>query len=275
MMMSPVGATSCLVAAARAVESESAGALFHDPYARALAGEDGFAAVRAAAGLGAEQRDAFLAIRTRFIDDFLKEAVFKRGVGQVVLLAAGMDARAFRFDWPAELRWFEVDRAEIFERKEPVLAGLGARARCRRATVVADLEHDWVAPLTAAGFDPARPAVFVVEGLLVYLEPEAVERLMTAVARVACAGSGLVTDVMNREMLTSPYTQPVVERFRAMGCAWRFGTSEPREFFERFGWRVAVNTADEPEVAHGRWTYPRPPELVPGMPRAYFVSGWR
>src|SRR4029450_11462013 len=101
--------------------------------------------------------------------------------------------------------WFEVDRAEIFAHKGPILAKLGARASCDRVTVVADLEHDWVAPLAAAGFDAARPALFVVEGLLVYLEPAAVERLMQGVTGVASPGSGLVADVMNAEMLTSPH----------------------------------------------------------------------
>jgi methyltransferase (TIGR00027 family) len=222
-----------------------------------------------------EMRRAYLTLRTRFIDDLVVRAVSARGLRQVVLLAAGMDARAFRFDWPAELAWFEVDRAEIFGRKEPILAGLGARAGCRRVTVVADLEGEWVAPLVEAGFDAGRPALFVVEGLLVYLERGAVEGLMSGVAGVAGAGSGFVADVMNEEMLTSPYTRVMMERLRALGTAWRFGTSEPRAFFERFGWRVTVNTPDEEGVSHGRWPHPPVPAEVVGVPRVYFVSGWR
>src|SRR3954468_15062015 len=126
--MSPVGSTSCWVAAARAMESESADALFRDPYARRLAGETGMAMVKSAAGellRSADPRNAYLSIRTRFIDDAIVRAVREHGIGEVVMLAAGMDARAFRFDWPAELRWFEVDRAEIFEQKERLLAEMG------------------------------------------------------------------------------------------------------------------------------------------------------
>jgi methyltransferase (TIGR00027 family) len=278
--MSPVGSTSCWVAAARAVESESSDALFSDPYARRLAGETGMAMVKSAAGellRSADPRNAYLSIRTRFIDDAIVGAVRRErgGIAQVVMVAAGMDARAFRFDWPPELRWFEVDRAEIFGQKEAVLAEMGAVARCRRALVQADLEHDWSGPLAEAGFDAARPALFVIEGLLVYLEAAAVEQVMGTVAEVAAAGSGVVADVVNEDMLTSVYTREMMARLAEMGCGWRFGTNDPRGFFERFGWRVTVNTPDEAEVGHGRWPHPSVPEAVAGIPRSYFVSGWR
>ena len=277
--MSPVGSTSCWVAAARALESESPDALFSDRYARTLAGEGGFAMVKSAAGAlwrETDPRNAYLSIRTRFIDDAIERAVRERGVRQVVLVAAGMDARAFRFDWAAELRWFEVDRAEIFERKETLLADMGAVARCRRAVVRADLEHDWTGPLIGAGFERGRPAMFVIEGLLVYLMPAAVERIMATVAELSAAGSGVVADVVNQDMLTSAYTREMMAHLAAMGCAWQFGTNDPRGLLQRFGWcEVTVNRPDEAEVGHGRWPYPNVPESVAGIPRSYFVSGWR
>jgi methyltransferase (TIGR00027 family) len=260
------------------MESESADALFSDTCARALAGEAGFAMVKSAAGdllRSADPRNAYLSIRTRFIDDLIVRAVAERGVRQVVMLAAGMDARAFRFDWPADLRWFEVDRPEIFERKEAVLAGTGAVARCPRTVVRADLEQEWIAPLTEAGFEAGRAALFVIEGLLVYLEPAAVEKLLGTVAGLAARGSGVVADVVNEEMLTSVYTREMMARLAEMGCGWRFGTSSPRGLFERFGWGVTVHTPDEEEVGHGRWPHPKVPESVPGIPRSYFVVGWR
>lgn len=262
------------------MESESADALFHDPYARTLAGDGGFAMVKSAAGelwRTTDPRNAYLSIRTRFIDDAIERAVRERGIAQVVMVAAGMDARAFRFDWPPQLRWFEVDRAEIFERKERLLADMGAVARCRRAVVRADLEHDWAKPLAEAGFDAARPALFVIEGLLVYLEAAAVERVMGTVAELAAPeGSGLVADVINEDMLTSAYTREMMARLAEMGCGWRFGTNDPRGFFERFGWRgVSVEKPGEVEVGRARWPYPNVPESVAGIPRSYFVSGWR
>jgi methyltransferase (TIGR00027 family) len=267
------------VAAARAMESESSDALFSDPYARRLAGETGMKMVKSTAGellRSADPRNAFLSIRTRFIDDVIVRAVRERGIAQVVMVAAGMDARAFRFDWPAELRWFEVDRAEVFEHKESLLAEMGAVARCRRTVVRADLEHDWTGPLIEAGFERGQPALFVIEGLLVYLAAPAVERLMETVAELAAPGSGVLADVVNQDMLTSAYTREMMARLTEMGCGWRFGTNDPRGFFERFGWtRVTVNTPDEPEVGHGRWPHPSVPESVPGIPRSYFVSAWR
>jgi methyltransferase (TIGR00027 family) len=260
----------------RALESEAPRPLFNDPYARELAGPYGFEVLKAAQdSSGTPPRNPYVVIRTRFIDDQIGNAVAGAGIRQVVLLAAGLDARAFRFDWPADLWWFEVDRDEIFRHKEPVLSRTGARASCRRTVVSADLEHEWVSLLAAASFVASRPTLFVVEGLLVYLERPAVEALLSTISGIASPGSRLITDVVNEDMLTSVYTRPMVERLREMNCSWRFGTSQPEAFFEAFGWRVTLNTPGEPHVGHGRWEYPTLPESVPGIPRTYFVTGRR
>ena len=115
----------------------------------------------------------------------------------------------------------------------------------------------------------------MIEGLLVYLPPAAVEKLMGTVAALAAPGSGVVADVVNEDMLTSGYTREMIARLAEMGCGWHFATSSPRAFFERFGWQVTLRTPDEADVAHGRWPHPKVPEWVPGIPRSYFVVGWR
>jgi len=283
MNMTPVGATSRWVAACRAAETESPDALFHDPYARPLAGKIGFDILRAEADFTSasfphartDVRSPLLSIRTRFIDDALQRAVTQHNLQQVVLLAAGMDARPFRFDWPTGLRWFELDRPEIFDIKEPILAELHARPRCHRTIVPTDLAHDWITPLTAAGFDPARPAAFLIEGLFYYLEPSTVDALLQALSGISAPGSWCVADMVNDAMLTSPYTQPMIARRAAMGCPWLFGAADPAALFARFGWRAQPHSPDDPAVGRGRWPYPRAPEGIPGLPRCYLVTAER
>src|SRR5262249_23153269 len=211
-MMSPIGLTSRWVAANRARETDAPNRLFDDPYAQALAGEEGFALLgasqRARPGAPADGPDPYLSIRTRFFDDALLRAVHEGGLRQVVLLAAGMDSRAFRLGWPDGVTVFEIDREEVLGYKEAILGGLGATPRCPRRVVRADLERDWTGPLIGAGFGQGRPAAFLVEGLLMYLEAAAVGSLLAALERLARPGSWLGVDLVGTELLSSPYVKP-------------------------------------------------------------------
>jgi methyltransferase (TIGR00027 family) len=275
MALTPVGSTALWIAAGRALESESASPLFIDPYARELAGPGGDAmlsTMRQVPGAAASGPDPFVSIRTRFLDDGVLAAARSLDHPQVVLLAAGMDTRAFRLDWPAGTTLFEVDRDDVFDHKEPILTRLGAAARCDRRIVRADLALDWLPRLLGAGFDPARPAAFVIEGLLMYLEPEAADRLFESLVRIAADGNWMGGDIVNSEMLTSPFVAPMMQRFEDLGCPWRFGAPDPGAFLAAHGWHgVAVQPGEE--AAHfGRWPHPIVPRAVPGMPRIFLMS---
>lgn len=277
--MTPVGLTSRWTAASRALESQRADRLFADPHARALAGEEGFSLLaqadrfRPAAPTG--DPDPYLAIRTRFFDDALRDAA--RGIPgpQVVLLAAGMDSRAFRLDWPDGTVLYEVDRPEVFDCKEAILRDRGAEPECDRRIVPADLRHDWTGALLAAGFQADRPGAFLVEGLLVYLEEPAVVELLATLAGVGCSGSWLGADVVDRSLLESPFLTAHLEHLNALGCPWRFGTAEPEQFFGRQGWAATVVQPGEPGAHYGRWPWPVGPRNLPGIPRSYFVTARR
>jgi methyltransferase (TIGR00027 family) len=190
MTMTPVGSTSRWIAAGRALESESADPLFRDRFARELAGEPGFAllaSMRAAMGMpNAKGPEPYFSIRTRFFDDAMIAAVHGSSIAQVVILGAGMDTRAFRLEWPHGLVLFEVDREDVFDRKEAVLARLEARPTYDRRVVRADESGPWTLTLNAAGFDAARPTAFLVEGLLYYLSAGAVSDLLNAIGTLAC-----------------------------------------------------------------------------------------
>jgi hypothetical protein len=161
-----VGRTAVWVAGLRAVEGERADRLFEDRFAAAFVSAAGGGVAAATAGVppGASE---FLAIRTRFFDDQARAAC-TAGIRQVVLLAAGLDCRAFRLDWPAGVRVFELDLPDVFAFKVPVLAAAGARPRCARVAVAADLRAEWTGALTA-GFDPGAATGWLAEGLLPYL----------------------------------------------------------------------------------------------------------
>jgi methyltransferase (TIGR00027 family) len=102
-------------------------------------------------------------VRTRVFDDFLMDACV-RGCRQVVLVAAGLDTRAFRLSWPAGVSLFEIDLPAVLAFKEQVLTSTDAAPRCHRVAVPADLREDWSSQLVTAGFQPATPTVLLLEG---------------------------------------------------------------------------------------------------------------
>jgi len=271
--MTPVGLTSRWVAASRAIETERPNALFSDPYARVLAGEAGFAMhAECRPANASDGADPYLSIRTRFLDDALLAAV-DGGLAQVVILAAGMDSRAFRLTWPVGTVIYEIDRDEIFDYKEEILAGLEATPNCDRRVVRVDLQHDWVDALVQAGFDRNRPAAFLVEGLLPYLDADAADKLLTTLRDVARPGSWIGADVPGVELLTSPFMAGYLQKLESLGCPFLFGVKDPEEYFGRFGWKVVAVATGEPSANYGRWPYPTMPRSVPGIPRSYFVTG--
>ena len=276
--LSGVGNTARWIAASRAKESELALPLFTDPYARELSGEAGFklqASMRAAMGAPGDGPDIYLSIRTKFLDDAVVQAVRARKLSQVVILAAGMDTRAFRIPWPSGVRVFEVDRDEIFNHKEPVLARAGASPACDRRVVRADLAHPWLDTLVAAGFERRKPAAFLVEGLLMYLEESEALQLMTWLREAAAPGSWMAMDINNPEVLTSPYMTRYMSALREAGSPWKFGVEDPESFLAGYGWNATVVMPGDPEASYGRWPFPTAPRAMPGIPRTFFVTAAR
>lgn len=277
--MSPVGLTAQWVAANRALETESDDPLYRDPYARELAGPAGFAmheATRSVLALADPAKpEPYLTIRTKFLDDGLLGEVKAGRLTQAVILAAGMDARAFRLEWPAGLTLYEVDRDDIFDRKEAILARLNATPACDRRIVRSDLAQSWTATLIAAGFDPHRPAAFLAEGLLMYLDEASVTRLLEALREIAAPGSWLGFDLVNTHMLTSPYMSAYMKHLADAACPWHFGVDDPHAWLARCGWQATVSSPGDPEISFGRWPYPPLPRHVPGMPRSFFVKAVR
>lgn len=264
------------VAANRALETESPDPLYRDPFARALAGAAGFAmlgAMRAAIGLPmSSAADPYLTIRTRYFDDALGEAVRDGSVRQVVILASGMDTRAFRLEWPEDLVLFEVDREDVFDYKEAILDRSGARPRCDRRIVRADLTKPWTALLLAAGFDPTGPSAILAEGLVIYLNASEVTSLLSSIRGIACTGSWLGLDLANQALLEASFMAPYMKRLADAGCPWKFAVEDPEAWLASHGWRGTAVTLGAPEATYGRWPYPVPPSGAANTPATCLVQ---
>ncbi len=268
MKLDAVAKTALLVAAMRAIEtnrSESEGRLFNDPFASALAGNEGFAIFEEARKIVGDQ--PAIAVRTFFYDGRISNAI-QQGFKQFVFLAAGMDSRAYRLSFQEDTQLFELDRREVLDYKQKKLSG--ATPLCRRHAVAADLESNWEGELMNSGFIPNQPTVWLVEGLLMYLTEAAVETLFAKITKLSAPGSLVLFDVLGRRLLDAPFMATQLEYLAKMGAPWRFGLDEPELFMEKFGW---TSVATEPgTVVPDRWPRPVTPRHVPNVPRSFFVE---
>lgn len=205
-LASSVGATATMVAAGRAIASTSEHPLIDDPFAADLVRAVGIPAftmmVDGTADLAAIAPEAAgqvqsnideMAVRTKFFDDYFLTAG-AQGVRQAVILAAGLDARAYRLPWADGTVVYEVDQPEVIDFKTRTLADLGAEPTAQRRTVPVDLRDDWPAAMRAAGLDPDEPTAWCAEGLLIYLPPEAQDRLFDNIHALSAPGSTVATE---------------------------------------------------------------------------------
>ncbi|MCX6482180.1 MAG: class I SAM-dependent methyltransferase [Mycobacterium sp.] len=137
---------------------------------------------------------AGMAMRTRFFDDYFISACSTGAIRQAVILASGLDSRAYRLPWPAGTVVYEIDQPAVIDFKTGVLASLSARPTARHRTVGIDLRDDWPTALKAAGFDPTIPTAWLAEGLLIYLPPDAQDRLFDTITDLSAPGSAVATE---------------------------------------------------------------------------------
>jgi methyltransferase (TIGR00027 family) len=263
-----VADTGVLVAAIRARESAREDPLFTDPFAATLAGPAGMEMLERMVAAVGEQSTAQIVVRTRFWDEALLRAT--HSATQVVILAAGLDARAYRLPWPPGTAVFEVDQPPVISAKNSLLAA--ELPRCRRVAVGVDLADDWVAALTSAGFDRSAATVWLIEGLLQYLEEPAVHSLFAHIDALSAPGSVLLYDVVGKALLEAPFMASLRQSMAEQGSPWVFGTDSPGELAGTHGWSSQVTDVAEPGHAWGRWHSPAAPPDTVGVPRGYFVE---
>lgn len=261
-----VGATATMVAAQRALSSDAK--LIDDPYAAPLVravGIDVYVRLvngEIAAGGNAEfdpQRMAQgMACRTRFYDQFFLDAT-RSGIGQVVILASGLDSRAYRLPWPAGTVVYEVDMPEVIEFKTLTLGDLGAEPTAERRTVAIDLRDDWASALQAAGFDPQAPSAWSAEGLVVYLPDEAQDALFDNVTSLSAPGSRLAFEfVPDTAVFADPRWRAHHDRMSELGFEIDFNDlvyhgqrSHIVDHLNERGWQTSSTTVAELHAANG------------------------
>jgi methyltransferase (TIGR00027 family) len=275
---SSVGATATMVAAARAMASREADALIDDPFADPLVravGLDFFTRM-----LDGEFDDGHddgatslittaMAVRTKFFDDFFTAAT-RSGVQQAVILASGLDARAYRLPWSAGTVVYEIDQPKVIEFKNSTMESIGAQPTATRRAVSIDLRDDWPTALRDNGFDDTQATAWSAEGLLVYLPPEAQDRLFDDITALSAPGSRLATEYHpDAGASIGQRTQAFREKWGQHGfdlnLADLFYPGERKpvvDYLADHGWDVTARTRPEVFEEYGR-QFPDHESLTP------------
>jgi methyltransferase (TIGR00027 family) len=300
-----VGATALGVAAARATETESENPLISDPFARVFldAAGDGMwnmfgiselppevAEAEPDVALRLRMRVDYMAARTAFFDGFFTDAA-NAGVRQVVILAAGLDSRAWRLPWPSGLTVYELDQPQVLEFKSSTLDQYGARPTSHRVGVPIDLRHDWPTALREAGFDASSPSVWSAEGLLPFLPSAAQDLLFERVQALSAAGSRIAVEAPGPEFNDPDARERMrsqLQRLREVvakvagreapeiGDLWYFeDRADVADWLRGHGWDVNATPSEELMARYGRSYAEELEKTEAGPPRSVFVSAAR
>ena len=275
-LASSVGATATMVAAARALASAEPNPIIDDPFAAPLVRAVGLnffvrlvdgdviasqthnQAVQAERDLQLETDS--IAVRTRFFDDFFLNAV-RDGVRQAVILAAGLDARPYRLSWPSGSVVYEVDQPKVIEFKSAMMSALSAAPAADRRTVSFDLRDDWPAALRRSGFDDTKPTAWSAEGLLMYLPPDAQDRLFDSITALSAPGSRLATEYHGDDSgpTMSDRAAQFNQRWAKLGCDIDLSglffdgeRSNVVEYLKDRGWQVSTRPRRDLFADYGR-----------------------
>ncbi len=256
-----VGATALGVAWARSQEATSDCPLFTDPYAEVFVEE------AIARGWQSPQRHmaerirsiaGYAASRTKWFDEFFISAG-AGGIEQAVILAAGLDARAWRLPWNDGSAVYEIDQPKVLAFKTQTLHTRGSDPAIRYVPVPIDLRQDWPKALQDAGFDPSEPTAWAAEGLLPYLPAAGQDLLFERITDLSARGSRVGVEAFGAGFFDPDYLASRRERVRQMredagvpddtpdvADLWFIeDRTEVTDWFTDHGWDVsAIHAAD-------------------------------
>jgi len=297
-LASSVGATATMVAAARAMATTADNALINDPFAEPLVravGVDFF--TRLVTGelrpedldsdsesVGMQRMTDNMAVRTKFFDEFFLTAT-QAGIRQAVILASGLDSRAYRLAWPSGTTVYEIDQPDVIEFKTKTLAELGAEPTAKRRTVAMDLRYDWPSALIEEGFDPNQPTAWSAEGLLGYLPPDAQDRLLDTITELSVPGSRVAVESLPN--IDPADHEKAIERMQAASARWRDhgfdldfaeliylgDRNEAASYLGDHGWQLSRNSVKELFATNGLPPLDEDNEDVGNFGELQYVSG--
>src|SRR6185295_3937730 len=266
-LASSVGSTATMVAAQRVLSNREG--LIDDPYDEPLVravGLDFF--IQALDGeivlddadprFNMQRAAQGMAVRTRHFDKLFLDAA-AAGIRQAVILAAGLDARAYRLPWPDGTTVYELDQPEVIDFKSNTLADMGAKPKTERHTIAIDLRNDWPKALLDNGFDPTRPTAWIAEGLLIYLPPEAQDLLFDRIDELSAPGSRVATEhIPDTAMFSDERSERISERLKKYGHDFEMSDliyhgerSHVIEYLTAHGWDVTSQSMRDAYAANG------------------------
>jgi methyltransferase (TIGR00027 family) len=204
-----------------------------------------------------EHMGSYQAVRTHFFDAYFADAA-AAGIRQIVILASGLDSRAYRLQWPAGTTVYEIDQPKVLEYKAATLTQHGATPSAQRHEVPVDLRNDWPKALREAGFDPGVPTAWLAEGLLMYLPADAQDRLFENITGLSAPGSRISAETVG--IHAADRRERMRERFGRLAA--QFGVDDTLDvgeltyedpdradvpvWLDEHGWRsTAVTSQDE------------------------------
>jgi methyltransferase (TIGR00027 family) len=296
-LASSVGATATMVAAARAMAGRADNPLIDDPFAEPLVravgvdlwirmatGQFDLADLDDEAGRGMQRMTDNMAVRTKFFDEFFLTAT-EAGIRQAVILASGLDSRAYRLAWPAGTTVYEIDQPDVIEFKTKTLAELGAEPTAKRRTVAMDLRYDWPSALIEEGFDPNQPTAWSAEGLLGYLPPDAQDRLLDTITELSAPGSQVAVESVPN--IDPADHEKAIERMKSASERWRDhgfnldfaelvylgDRNEAASYLSDHGWQLSRSSVKELFAANGLPPLDEDNEDVGNFAELQYVSG--
>ncbi len=266
---SPICRTAIVMAAKRAIEHQRDDRLFDDPFAASLAGNDAIQ----------QQLDyyqtldprnqlkmQFVAIRTRYFDDFIVKSLPL--INQVVLLGSGLDTRAYRLPLTSSTTLYEIDLPEIIDYKLNILAPY--QSKCNYHAISADVtSKEWEQILLTHGYQSNLPTIWLLEGLLMYLNESHVDQLLDKIKNLSAANSRIGADLVS----VKSWSAGAANSQTVISGHWKFGCDEPEALFAKYGWDVLVQQPGDVRANYDRYTVELPPRSIKDRRRSYLITG--
>jgi len=229
-----VSDTALMVAACRAHETKLEDAFVRDPVAARLAGERGRAILDGMPYANVLRMG--LAIRTRFVDELLLEAIAANHIGTVLSVGCGLDTRPWRLDLPAKLRWVEIDFADMLDYKERMMSG--ETPHCRRERLIADVNDPAQrrAMYEAVG---TEVTLMITEGLLLYL-PAATVDALAAESWKQSSIAQWISDISTTSFTTALGGADAMKSIRHVQASDALKGEQILQVLACYGWRTAA-----------------------------------